>query len=110
MVINGVDNFCFQAMVTGANGSVASAANVVPELFLAIIENVRKNDLANAWEYQKKLSATAKLLRYGAMVALYKEAVRLRGFDAGYVRLPQRELTAQEKTDFAKAMEALGLI
>jgi dihydrodipicolinate synthase/N-acetylneuraminate lyase len=44
------------------------------------------------------------------MVALYKEAVRLRGFDAGYVRLPQRELTAQEKTDFAKAMEALGLI
>ena len=42
VVINGVDNYSYQALVTGAQGCVASAANVVPELFLAIIKNVKK--------------------------------------------------------------------
>ena len=110
VVINGVDNYSYQALVTGAHGCVASAANVVPELFLAIIKSVKKGDLAGAWKHQQKLSAAAKLLRYGAMVAYYKEGVRLRGFDAGYVRMPQRELSAKEKRDFAQAMQAAGLI
>ena len=83
---------------------------MVPELFLAIIKSVKKGDLAGAWKHQQKLSAAAKLLRYGAMVAYYKEGVRLRGFDAGYVRMPQRELSAKEKRDFAQAMQAAGLI
>lgn len=110
MVINGVDNYSFQALVTGAHGCVASAANVVPELFLAIIKSVKKGDHEAAWRHQKKLSAAAKLLRYGAMVAYYKEGVRLRGFDPGYVRPPQRELTAKERKDFAEAMHAAGLV
>jgi 4-hydroxy-tetrahydrodipicolinate synthase len=110
MVINGVDNYSYQALVTGAHGCVASAANVVPELFLAIMQSVKKGDLKTAWRHQKKLSAAAKLLRYGAMVAFYKEGVRLRGFDPGFVRPPQRELTAKEKREFAQAMKAAGLI
>ena len=44
------------------------------------------------------------------MVAYYKEGLRLRGFDAGYVRPPQRELTASEKRKFAQGMEAAGLL
>ena len=110
VVINGVDNYSYQALVTGAQGCVASAANVVPELFLAIIKNVKKGDLASAWKHQQKLSAAAKLLLYGAMVAYYKEGVRVRGFVAGYVRMPQRELSPKEKREFAKALAAAGLI
>ena len=107
VVINGVDNYSYQALVTGAQGCVASAANVVPELFLAIIKNVRRRRKRGD---QQSLSAAAKLLRYGAMVAYYKEGVRLRGFDAGYVRMPQRELSPKEKREFAKALAAAGLI
>jgi dihydrodipicolinate synthase/N-acetylneuraminate lyase len=110
MVINGVDNYSYQALATGAHGCVASAANVVPELFLAILKTVKKGDFKAAWRHQKKLSAAAKLLRYGAMIAYYKEGVRLRGFDAGYVRPPQRELTAKERNEFAKAMRSAALI
>lgn len=110
MVINGVDNYTYQALVTGAHGAVASAANVVPELFIAILQSVRKGKLGDAWQHQQKLSAAAKLLRYGAMVAYYKEGVRLRGFDAGCVRAPQRELSPKEGREFAKAMETAGLI
>ncbi|MCX5759733.1 MAG: dihydrodipicolinate synthase family protein, partial [Candidatus Hydrogenedentes bacterium] len=35
-VINGVDEYSFQALLAGAKGCVSSTANVVPELFLAI--------------------------------------------------------------------------
>lgn len=109
-VINGVDEYTFQALITGANGSVSSTANVVPELFLAIFNHVRKGNLKQAWESQTTLSRACRLFQYGRMVAFYKEGLRLRGFDPGYVRPPQRELTAAEKRDLAKGLRNLGLI
>ncbi|MDX9975819.1 MAG: dihydrodipicolinate synthase family protein [FCB group bacterium] len=104
-VINGVDEYTYQALLTGANGSVSSTANVVPELFLDIFHNVRNSKLQAALAAQVKLSMACGLFRYGAMVAYYKEGLRLRGFDAGFVRSPQRELTQEEKTAFAKDIE-----
>jgi dihydrodipicolinate synthase/N-acetylneuraminate lyase len=109
-VINGVDEYSFQALVAGANGSVSSTANVVPELFLNVFNSVRKGDLKKGWDGQTKLAAACNLFQYGRMVAYYKEGLRLRGFDAGPVRPPQRELTAAEKKAFAKGLEAAGII
>ena len=109
-VINGVDEYSFQALVAGANGSVSSTANVVPELFLNIFNSVRKGDLKKAWEAQVKLAQACSSFQYGRMVAYYKEGLRLRGFDTGAVRPPQRELTAIEKRTFAKALERSGLL
>lgn len=109
-IINGCDEFTFQAYMTGANGSVSSTANVTPELFLTILESVRAGKLEKARATQIKLSRACALFQYGRMVAYYKEGVRLRGGDAGYVRSPQRELTPEEKKAFAKALKADGLI
>ena len=103
-VINGVDEYSFQALVAGTNGCVSSTANVVPELFLAIYNNVRKGRLKEAWASQCKLADACRLFQYGRMVAYYKEGLRLRGFDAGSVRPPQRELTAAERKAFASAL------
>ncbi len=110
IAINGVDEYSMQALLAGGNGSVASTANVVPELFLSIFNNVRKGDLKKAWASQKQLSQACRTFRYGAMVARYKEGVRLRGYDAGFVRPPQRELTSVEKRTLAKEMQDTGLI
>jgi len=110
VVINGVDEYAMQAQVAGAAGFVASTANVVPEVFLSIYNSVKKGDLKKAWASQKVLGRACAAFCYGKMVARYKEGLRLRGFDAGYVRPPQRELTKQEKTALAKALEAAGLI
>jgi 4-hydroxy-tetrahydrodipicolinate synthase len=109
-VINGVDEYSFQALVAGAKGCVSSTANVVPELFLSIFDNVRKGDFKKAWSAQVKLANACTLFQYGRMVAYYKEGLRLRGFDAGSVRPPQRELTAAEKKALAKSLEEAGLI
>ncbi|MBX7259253.1 MAG: dihydrodipicolinate synthase family protein [Candidatus Hydrogenedentes bacterium] len=109
-VINGVDEYAMQAQIAGAAGFVASTANVLPEVFLGIYNSVKKGDLKKAWETQKKLGRACAAFCYGRMVARYKEGLRLRGFDAGYVRSPQRELTKQEKSELAKALNAAGLI
>ncbi len=110
VLINGADEYTYQAYVTGATGSVSAMANFVPELFLGIYNNIKKGDLKKAWSFQLRLHEAAKLLEYGRMVAFHKEALRLRGCDAGYVRPPQRELTGVEKKVLAKSLEAAGLI
>lgn len=109
-VINGVDEYSFQALCSGAKGSVSSTANVIPEVFLDIFNNVKQGRLERARKAQDVLSRAAQVFHYGAMVAYYKEGLRLRGFDAGSVRPPQRELSRQEKRTFAEGLEELGLI
>ena len=110
VVINGVDEYTLQALATGADGSVASTANVVPEIFIDLYNQVRNNDRQAAWETQKRLGNACALFQYGAMVAFYKEALRLRGVDAGFVRPPQRELTADEKKHLERGMKLAGMI
>src|SRR5690606_10610638 len=107
-VINGVDEYTLQALMTGADGSVASTANVVPEIFIDLYNQVRDGDRQAAWETQKRLGSACALFQYGAMVAYYKEALRLRGVDAGFVRPPQRELTDAEKKSLKQGMKAAG--
>lgn len=109
-VINGVDEYSFQALMAGARGCVSSTANVVPELFLNIFNAVKSGDLKKAWDNQVKLAQACTLFQYGRMVAFYKEGLRLRGLDVGGVRAPQRALTAAEKKAFAKALAAAGII
>jgi len=105
-VINGVDEYTFQALIAGAKGLVSSTANVVPELFLAIFNNVKRGNLKKAWQTQIELGRLCRLFQAGRMAAYYKEGLRLRGFDPGYVRPPLRELTAREKKTLAKGLEA----
>lgn len=107
-LINGADEYTYQAYLTGATGTVSSTANVVPELFLGIWDNVRKGDVKKAWQFQTKLQDACRLFQYGSLVAYYKEGLRLRGFDAGFVRPPQRELSAKERKVFAEAFEKGG--
>ncbi|MBN2309776.1 MAG: dihydrodipicolinate synthase family protein [Candidatus Hydrogenedentes bacterium] len=109
-IINGVDAYSYQAYLAGAKGSVTSTANVFPELFLKIFANVRKGNLKRAWQVQTRLTQTCSVFRYGAMAGLYKEALRLRGFDPGYVRSPQREASSPEKRALARELGALGLV
>lgn len=109
-VINGADEYSFQAYLTGAVGTVSSTANVFPELFLSIYQDVQAGKIKNARATHVKLAKACRMFNYGGNIASYKEALRLRGFDAGYVRPPQRELTAGEKKSLAKALQDGKLI
>lgn len=101
-VFNGADEYSFQAYASGVSGSVSGTANFVPELLVRIYQAMSKGDVKRARETQVTLARACSLIEYGSSIALYKEAVRLRGGDGGFVRPPQRELTRREKGEFAR--------
>ena len=109
-IINGCDEYGYQAFLAGVPAVVSGTSNVVPELYVGIHEHVKKGNLKKAWKLQVTLERAARVFQYGRMSSIFKESLRLRGFDAGYVRPPQRELTAGEKKKLAKDLEALGII
>jgi 4-hydroxy-tetrahydrodipicolinate synthase len=110
LTINGADEFVYQAFVTGAIGAVSLTANVVPELFLTIRKETAAGNHKKALATQNKLNTIIDALGGGAMISAYKEALRLMGYDTGFVRPPQRELTAAEKKSLANRLKAAGLV
>jgi 4-hydroxy-tetrahydrodipicolinate synthase len=109
-VINGADDYGYQAFLAGAPAAVSGMSNVVAEIYLAVYNNLQAGRLKQAWDAQVKLEKVCRTLFYGRNIALYKEAMRMRGFDAGAVRPPQRELTTLEKKALAKALEGIGIL
>ncbi len=109
-VINGVDDYGMQGFLSGAPAAVSGTSNVIVDVYAAMLAVLKKGDLKKAREKQTLLTNLARVLEYGAKAAIFKEGSRLRGFDAGYVRSPQRELLAEEKKKLAKGLEFYGLI
>jgi 4-hydroxy-tetrahydrodipicolinate synthase len=109
-VINGADEFSYQAYLTGASGSVALTANIVPDLMISIYNDVKKGKLERALASQHRLNEITEILGGGAKISTYKEATRLMGHDTGFVRPPQRELSAAEKSALRRDMKRLSLI
>ncbi len=109
-VINGVDEYGYQAFLAGVQGAVSGTANVAPEFYLGVYENCMKRRLPEAWIYQTQLTKLCQILQYGRNLGLFKYALKLRGIDTGYVRPPHREPTALEKKEIEKHLKQLNLI
>jgi len=110
IVINGADDFTYQAYMTGCQGSVAITANVAPEIFLKIYKEQKAGNFKAALKASEHLTRVIDGIGGGSPLSVYKEAVRLRGADAGYVRPPQREATKDEKKKVKTALKREKLI
>lgn len=109
-VICGTDDYGFQAIIAGCPALVSGLSNVVCEIYAAVYESIQKGDLETAWKEQIRLERAARIFKYGQNLASFKEGLKLRGFDAGHVRPPQRNLTDAEKVQLKKDMQELGVI
>ncbi|MFP4500026.1 MAG: dihydrodipicolinate synthase family protein [Candidatus Hydrogenedentota bacterium] len=108
-VINGTDEYGYQAFLAGGKAAVSGTGNVVIDVYKAVYDNVQKGNLKKAWEMQVRLANACRILAYGQMTAVMKEGMRVRGFDPGYVRPPQRELTAGEKKQLTQRLKEAHL-
>lgn len=109
-VINGADEHGYQAFLAGCKSVVSGSSNAYIDLYVDIYNNIKKGNLKKAWEVQLRLEKACRLFTYGGGLAGLKEIMRLRTVDGGFVRPPQRELTAAERKNVAKGLEAQGLI
>ncbi len=109
-VINGADDYGYQAFLAGALAAVSGMSNIAGRCYVALYNHLRKGNLKRAWNEQVRLEEICRVTKYGANLAVFKEGMRLQGFDPGYVRPPQRELTAAEKRQVKGQMERLKLL
>lgn len=106
----GVDESYAAALVYGTESAVGSTYNYMAPTFIKITEAFNRNDL----ETVQKLSATVVklvdiLVEFGG-VAAGKAIMAMHGIDCGDPRLPVGSLTAEQKQEIIKRVEALGII
>jgi len=109
-VVSGADHRTLTALGLGSHASVTSTANAFPELFQAIYRAFEAGRYDEAAQAQERLTAATKVLRQGRYLATYKQALRMRGVDAGTVRPPQRELEREELDALRAGLVELGLL
>lgn len=96
-VIVGSDNILMSAILYGAKGSVSGNANVFPEIFMEFYQAIKEKDYDKAHEKQIMIRHIAKVLKNGANLAYFKQALIYRGFKPIYTRKPLLNLDQKEK-------------
>lgn len=106
-LIMGWDSFSFSALLEGATGVMAGAANLVPHELAAVQQALEAGDVERArvaWERVFPVVDTLVDLPFSQAV---KVGLRLRGFPIGGPRPPLKELTADQEARLAAVLAEL---
>lgn len=87
-VYSGCDEMALSGLLVGADGIIGSFYNVMPELFIKMINAVNQNDLQTAKRLQKiGTEIILEAVSYDYL-ALMRNMIRWQGVDAGFSRRP----------------------
>ncbi|THF77757.1 dihydrodipicolinate synthase family protein [Cohnella fermenti] len=106
-VVQGTDRLFLASLAMGCDGVVSGVSCVFPEPFVAVYEAYRSGDIALARQWQRIAVKYCETLRNGSNMAYFKAALRYRGVDAGFMRLPQLDLPSDEAAELARQLRAL---
>ena len=108
-VLHGCDKLLNAFMAMGLDGVVSGVSSVYPELFVDVYQACLKGDWEGARKKQRLANEVVDILKGGASMGHFKEALKLRGIDAGYVRGPLHNLDQDELAVMKKELAAVGL-
>ncbi|QGH36187.1 dihydrodipicolinate synthase family protein [Gracilibacillus salitolerans] len=95
-VVFGPDHLFLPALSLGCEGTVSGISGVYPEPFVAIYNAFKQGDLAKAKTLQKVATKYCNVLKNGSNMSYFKEALRLRGIDAGLMKAPHIDIDDKE--------------
>ncbi len=112
IILNGADAYILPALIMGAAGAMSAYSNAFPELYVSLYDLFKKGDYDKAREVQFKINITRRILRLHAQpfIQPVKEAMKMRGIPAGFVRRPLRPMTEQEIDDLRSRLKKLNLL
>jgi len=96
-VIIGADPILMSAILYGAKGSVSGNANVFPEIFIEFYHALKEKKYDKARQKQIAIRHIATVLKDGANLAYFKQALVYRGFKPTFTRKPLLGLNPVEK-------------
>ena len=96
-VLNGYDELFIAGLSYGAVAGIGSTFNYFPEVYIGIIEAMKKGDLKKARFLQMKSIELVKIIiKYGGGVRGGKAVMNLIGIDCGNCRLPVTSFSQHE--------------
>lgn len=88
-VLHGYDEILISGLAMGAVAGVGSTYNYIPNVYQAIFDSMKMNDLETARHNQIKSIRTVEvIIKYGGGVRGGKAIMKLIGIDCGSCRLP----------------------
>lgn len=107
-VIAGRDILILSTLVYGGAGTVASSANIVPELVVEIYDKFTAGDLAGALKAQYRLAPLRMAYNLGSFPVVTKDYMRLLGFDVGEPIQPNRRCSPEKMERLKQLLDDLG--
>lgn len=95
-VLVGTDRLFNAALAMGCSGVVSGVSCVYPEPFVEVYKAFQNGNIAEAERLQKIATKYCETLRNGSNMSFFKEALKLRGINAGHMRVPQMDITKNE--------------
>jgi dihydrodipicolinate synthase/N-acetylneuraminate lyase len=86
--IMGTEALILPAVAMGAHGSVSGLANAFPEMVVELFNEVKQGNMEKARSLQTRVSAMREAMHFAPTVPMIQSALRKRGVNAGYPRLP----------------------
>lgn len=108
VVLMGRDTLILDALIAGAEGAIASTANVAPELVAGIYDAFAAGDLQLARVRQDALTPLRNLLDRATFPVVLKEGLRMRGVDAGFCFAPARDMSGTVRQELAGVLATLA--
>jgi dihydrodipicolinate synthase/N-acetylneuraminate lyase len=103
-VMFGPDRLFLPALAMGCDGTVSGVSCVYPEPFVAIYKAFQEHDLEKARKLQKVAVKYCETLKNGSNMSYFKEALKIRGIDAGHMKAPQLDISAEEISDLQRKL------
>ena len=109
LIMSAVDALLYPSFCLGAHGAIAAILTAVPELCVALWNQVQAGDQAGAFETHRKLLPIFNALEGDNMPANVKTALALQGRPAGKPRMPMPESSAEQRAAIEAALLNAGL-
>lgn len=110
-ILHGHDEILLSGLSAGATGGVGTSFNLIPELYLSIIDAYNMGEMEAARKLQMRSVEFVKLmLKYENSVVSTKAMLRIAGLDLGPCRLPLRNLTDGEYNALEEELKTLGFL
>ncbi len=112
-ILIGHDECVLSAIAAGAGGAILASANLIPHLWLELINNVHSGKIKEAMRIQHSVQTLCRIITRNGGAPPVKAALKMIGINVGRSRLPLDTggtLTAELKDEIRMELEKLGLI
>ncbi|MGY5874891.1 MAG: 4-hydroxy-tetrahydrodipicolinate synthase [Candidatus Thorarchaeota archaeon] len=109
----GHDECFLSAIAAGASAAILASANIIPHIWLEIMDKVRSGDIDSANKLQLSVQTLSRIVTRNGGAPPAKAALRMMGINAGRSRIPLNTngtLTQELREEIRLELEKLELI